>query len=45
MELVVIVTPKIVDTLTDGKLPAPTVPAMPVPPLQPKAFDRGLPKN
>ncbi len=45
MELVVIVTPKIVDTLTDGKLPAATVPAMPVPPLQPKAFDRGLPKN
>ncbi len=44
-ELVVIVTPRIIDTLTDPKLAAPTVPPMPVPPLQPKAFDRDLPKN
>lgn len=45
MELVVIVTPRIVDTLSEGKLPAPTTPAMPVAPLQDKAFDRDLPKN
>lgn len=45
MELVVIVTPRIVDTLTDVKLPAPTTPAMPVPALQDKAFDRDLPKK
>jgi pilus assembly protein CpaC len=44
-ELVVIVTPRIVDTLTDVKPPAPATPAMPVPPLQDKAFDRDLPKK
>ena len=45
MELVVIVTPHIVDTMHDPRLAAPTVPAMPVPPLKEKAFDRDLPKN
>ena len=45
MELVVIVTPRIVDTLNDAKLPSPAAPAMPVPSLDQKAFDRDLPKN
>ncbi len=44
-ELVVIVTPKIVDTLSDAKLPPTTAPAMPIPPLQNQVFDRDLPKN
>ncbi len=44
-ELVVIVTPKIIDTLGDAR-PAPaTAPAMPIPPLQNQVFDRDLPKN
>jgi pilus assembly protein CpaC len=42
-ELVVIVTPKIVDTLSDAK--SPTAPAMPIPPMQNQAFDRDLPKD
>ena len=45
MELVVIVTPRIVDTLHDAQLPPPTAPAQPVPPLQNQAFDHDLPKN
>jgi pilus assembly protein CpaC len=44
-ELVVIVTPKILDTLAEDKLPPATVPAMPVPPLQNQVFDRDLPKK
>ncbi len=43
-ELVVFVTPKIVNPLTDAKLPPATVPAMPVPPMRNEAFDRDLPK-
>jgi pilus assembly protein CpaC len=45
MELVVIVTPRIIDTLDNPKLPAPTTPAMAVPFLQPQTFDHNLPKN
>jgi len=45
MELVVIVTPKIIDTLSGPGLPPPTTPAMAVPLLQPQTFDRNLPKN
>ncbi|HLY67059.1 MAG TPA: type II and III secretion system protein family protein [Chloroflexota bacterium] len=45
MELVVIVTPRIVDTLHDAQLPAATAPAEPVPPLRNQAFDHDLPKN
>ncbi len=45
MELVVIVTPKIVDTLGNSKLTAPSTPAMVVPFLQPQTFDHNLPKN
>lgn len=45
MELVVIVTPKIIDTLANPDLPAPTTPAMAVPFLQPQTFDHNLPKN
>lgn len=44
MELIVIVTPKIIDTLSNGSQP-PSAPEMPVPPLEPKAFDRNWPKN
>jgi len=45
MELVVIVTPKVIDTLGAAPLPAPAEPAMPVPPLENKSFDRDLPKK
>ena len=45
MELVVIVTPKIIDNLAKADLPAPSTPAMAVPFLQPPAFDHDLPKN
>jgi hypothetical protein len=45
MELVVIVTPKIIDTLSGPGLPPPSTPAMAVPLLQPQTFDRNLPKN
>jgi pilus assembly protein CpaC len=45
MELVVIVTPKIIDTLAKPNLPAPSTPAMAVPFLQPQTFDQNLPKN
>jgi len=45
MELVVIVTPKIMDTLAASEPPAPTAPAMAVPFLRPQDFDRNLPKN
>jgi pilus assembly protein CpaC len=45
MELVVIVTPKIIDTLNGAALPSNATPAMPAPFLQPQTFDRNLPKN
>ncbi len=45
MELVVIVTPKIIDTLNGPPPPAPSTPAMVVPFLQPQTFDQKLPKN
>jgi pilus assembly protein CpaC len=45
MELVVIVTPKVIDTLATQNLPAPSTPAMAVPFLQPQTFDHNLPKN
>ena len=45
MELVVIVTPKVIDTLARPDLPAPSTPAMAVPFLQPQTFDHNLPKN
>jgi pilus assembly protein CpaC len=45
MELVVIVTPRIIDTLNGPGAPPPTTPAMAVPFLQPQTFDRNLPKN
>lgn len=45
MELAVIVTPKIVETLRGPGLPPPAAPAMAVPFLQPKGFDQNLPKN
>ena len=45
MELVVIVTPKIIDTLNGPGGSPPTTPAMAVPFLQPQTFDRNLPKN
>jgi pilus assembly protein CpaC len=45
MELVVIVTPKIIDTLKAPGTPPPATPAMAVPFLEPKTFDRNLPKN
>ncbi|MGD0929237.1 MAG: pilus assembly protein N-terminal domain-containing protein [Candidatus Korobacteraceae bacterium] len=45
MELVVIVTPKIIDSLNAPGLPPPSTPEMPVPFLQPQAFDSTLPKN
>ncbi len=45
MELVVIVTPKIIDTLGGRQAPAASPPGMPVPLLQPQTFDQNLPKN
>jgi pilus assembly protein CpaC len=45
MELVVIVTPHIIDTLGNSQLPAPKSPEMVVPFLDPQAFDRNLPKK
>ncbi len=45
MELVVIVTPKIIDTLAKPDLAVPSTPAMAVPFLQPQTFDQNLPKN
>jgi len=45
MELVVIVTPKIIDTLNGPAGPPPTTPAMAVPFLPSQTFDRNLPKN
>ena len=45
MELVVIVTPKIIDTLGSAKPAVPSTPAMVVPFLQPQTFDHNLPKN
>jgi pilus assembly protein CpaC len=45
MELIVIVTPKIIDSLSGPGLPPPSTPEMPVPFLQPQGFDRTLPKN
>jgi len=45
MELVVIVTPKIIDTLSGAGGPPPATPAMAVPFLQPQTFDRNLPKK
>jgi pilus assembly protein CpaC len=45
MELVVIVTPKIIDPLNGAALPSNATPAMPAPFLQPQTFDRNLPKN
>ncbi len=45
MELIVIVTPKIIDSLSGPELPPPSTPAMPVPFLQPQAFDQTLPKK
>lgn len=44
MELVVIVTPRIIDSLNGGQAP-PATPAMPAPFLQPQTFDQNLPKN
>jgi len=45
MELIVIVTPKIIDSLSGPGMPPPSTPEMPVPFLQPQGFDRTLPKN
>lgn len=45
MELLVIVTPRIVDTLSETETAVPAVPATPVPFLEPKTFDRNLPKR
>jgi pilus assembly protein CpaC len=45
MELIVIVTPKIIDTLTGTVTPPPSTPATAVPFLQQQMFDRNLPKN
>jgi pilus assembly protein CpaC len=44
MELVVIVTPKIIDPLNGAEQP-PVTPAMAVPFLQPQKFDHNLPRN
>ncbi|HLI63889.1 MAG TPA: pilus assembly protein N-terminal domain-containing protein, partial [Terriglobales bacterium] len=44
-ELVVIVTPKIIDPLKGPGLPAPSTPKMPVPFLEQQTFDQGLPKK
>jgi pilus assembly protein CpaC len=45
MELVVIVTPKILEPLSEAAAPQPEVPAVAVPFLQQQTFDRNLPKN
>ena len=45
MELVVIVTPRIIDTLNTATEPPPSSPAMAVPFLQQQRFDHDLPKN
>ena len=45
MELVVIVTPKIIDTLNGSATPPPKTPAMAVPFLTPPKFDQNLPKD
>jgi pilus assembly protein CpaC len=45
MELIVIVTPKIIDSLSGPGLPPPSIPEMAVPFMQPQTFDRNLPKN
>lgn len=45
MELVVIVTPRIIDTLSTPESSPPKTPEMPVPFLQAPVFDRNLPKN
>lgn len=44
-ELVVMVTPKIIDPLKGQGLPAPATPKMPVPFLQQQTFDQSLPKS
>lgn len=45
MELVVIVTPKIVAPLDEAGTPQPATPAMAVPFLEQRTFDRNLPRN
>jgi pilus assembly protein CpaC len=45
MELVVIVTPKIIEPLNETAAPQAAAPAMAVPFLQQQTFDRNLPKN
>jgi pilus assembly protein CpaC len=45
MELVVIVTPRIIDPLHPAEADAPSTPAMAVPFLQQQTFDRNLPKK
>jgi pilus assembly protein CpaC len=45
MELVVIVTPKIIDPLAAAGTQAPSVPSMAVPFLEPQTFDQNLPKH
>lgn len=45
MELVVLVTPKIIDPLSASDTAEPKTPATPVPFLEPQKFDRNLPKN
>jgi pilus assembly protein CpaC len=45
MELVVIVTPKIIEPLNEVAAPQAATPAMAVPFLQQQAFDRNLPKK
>jgi pilus assembly protein CpaC len=45
MELVVMVTPKIVDMLNGAGAPPPKVPELPIPFLPSKTFDQNLPKN
>jgi pilus assembly protein CpaC len=45
MELVVVVTPRIIDTLHNSDGIVTTAPELPVPFLQPQSFDHNLPKN
>ena len=45
MELVVLVTPKLVDPLSAADVSAPKTPSMAVPFLEQQKFDRNLPKN
>ncbi len=45
MELVVIVTPRLIDTLSNPELPQPKPPEMAVPFLQQQTFDHNLPKK